>query len=518
MPSKILVVDDERNIRESCLRLLQRKNYDAEGAESGAEALEKIGEKVYDLVLLDVRMPGMDGIEVLRRAREMVPDILILILTGHGTIDTAIEAMELGAIGFIRKPIAIDHLARSIDEALERGRMRKDNARLRALLPLFEMNKVFLSEVDEAKIVSLILETVASETGADITQVMLWDNEGNIIFNASNKLPPVGESEVKAADEMVKRAASTLAPVVVSREAGTVLDTWDEIHLQHAGCDIYLPLVARGKAIGVLKVTKLENNVPFRPSDVEFLFTLCGQCAIAITNAKLFESVEKEHAEVEKLLRRVITTTEDERQRISLELHDGPVQSIVASQFAVETCRTLISKKSLDGVEDRLHSIKQMLLQSTKDLRRIVCDLHPPDLDKSGLLTAVQDYLSDVERADEIKCGFEVRGTTVPLAHSTERGVFYVVREAITNARKHAEASEIHVTFEFADNNLTVEVSDNGKGFDPTTDDVYFKAGHLGIRSMKERAKALSGSLTIESKPRKMTTVRLVVPLDKETD
>ena len=124
MPNKILVVDDEKHIRDSCIKLLQRKRFDAEGAASGVEALEKIENNVYDLVLLDVRMPGMDGIEVLRRAKEIAPDLLVLVLTGHGTIDTANEAMVLGAAGFIRKPIAIEDLAESIDKALERGRRR----------------------------------------------------------------------------------------------------------------------------------------------------------------------------------------------------------------------------------------------------------------------------------------------------------------------------------------------------------------------------------------------------------
>jgi DNA-binding NtrC family response regulator len=124
MPLKILVVDDERHVRDLCIELLQRKRYDAEGAASGYEALGKLEEKVYDMVLLDITMPGMDGIEVLRRAKEIAPDILVLVLTGHGTIDTANKAMELGAAGFIRKPIAIEDLAERIDKALNRSRRR----------------------------------------------------------------------------------------------------------------------------------------------------------------------------------------------------------------------------------------------------------------------------------------------------------------------------------------------------------------------------------------------------------
>ena len=124
MPNKILVVDDEKHIRDSCITLLRRMRFDAEGAASGVEALEKIGKEAYDLVLLDVRMPGMEGIEVLRRARKIAPDLLVVILTGHGTADTAREAEELGAVGFVRKPISIEDLAKSIDEALDIGRTR----------------------------------------------------------------------------------------------------------------------------------------------------------------------------------------------------------------------------------------------------------------------------------------------------------------------------------------------------------------------------------------------------------
>ena len=124
MPNKILVVDDEKHIRDSCIKLLQRKRFEADGAASGIEALEKIGKQAYDLVLLDIRMPGMDGIEVLRRAKEIVPNIVVLVLTGHGTIDTANEAMGLGAAGFIRKPISIEDLAETIDATLDRVRKR----------------------------------------------------------------------------------------------------------------------------------------------------------------------------------------------------------------------------------------------------------------------------------------------------------------------------------------------------------------------------------------------------------
>lgn len=90
-----------------------------------------------------------------------------------------------------------------------------------------------------------------------------------------------------------------------------------------------------------------------------------------------------------------------------------------------------------------------------------------------------------------------------------------MVREAITNVRKHAAASEINVLVEFQDDNLIVDVSDNGKGFDLSGEDIGFDTEHLGIRSMKERAKLLKGNILIDSRPGKGTTVKLVVPINK---
>ncbi len=513
MPEKILIVDDESHVRESTMLLLRRKGYATEGAESGIVALEKIAEESFDLLLLDIKMPGMSGLELLRQAKEINPDIMALIMTGYGTVENAIEALELGALGFVRKPMPINELANVIDDTLARGRLRKENARLQALMPLFELNKVILSEVDENKLLGLVLNTVISEIGVDIAQILLWDDDGNLIMRAVRGLSSTEGIGRIVVDEMAVKASLTVEPVVVSSENSNIPSTVKKTKLQQSGCNIYVPLIIRGKVIGVLKATKFGNKKIFAQGDTEFLFTLCGQSATAIANARLFESVQRKQAEVEELLKRIINTTEGERLRLSLELHDGPIQSIIASQYNIEACRLLISKNQLSKMGAKLYDIEQMLSQSTHNLRRIVHDLHPPALDKAGLISAVQECLSNLERDNGIGCHMEVRGSPVRLDSPAERGVYYIVKEALSNVRKHADASGIRVAVEFQDDSLTIDIVDNGKGFDLLAKYDEADTDHLGIRSMKERARMLNGSIVIDSKLKSGTRVKLVVPI-----
>lgn len=127
MDSKqILVVDDEKNIRFTLKEALTAEGGKIDSAMNGEEALEKMQEKDYDLVLLDLKMPGMDGIDVLHRISEHYPGVKVIILTAHGTIDIAVEAMKLGAVDFIQKPFAPAEIRELVNNVLKRTEIKHD--------------------------------------------------------------------------------------------------------------------------------------------------------------------------------------------------------------------------------------------------------------------------------------------------------------------------------------------------------------------------------------------------------
>ena len=115
---RILVVDDEDIVRTSCSRTLSPEGYDVRLAKNGAEGLKMANEERFDLVLTDLKMPDMDGIEVLRIIKEQWPETAVIIVTGYQTVDTAVKAIKLGAYDYIEKPFTPDALITAVREAL----------------------------------------------------------------------------------------------------------------------------------------------------------------------------------------------------------------------------------------------------------------------------------------------------------------------------------------------------------------------------------------------------------------
>jgi two-component system alkaline phosphatase synthesis response regulator PhoP len=117
----ILVVDDEGAIRYSISKTLQRVGYQVHTASSGEEALEMLQRQEYDVVLTDIRMPGLSGVELLARIKEQAPDSVVILLTGYGSMETAIESLRLGAHDYLRKPSSSQEIRDSVSRGIERS-------------------------------------------------------------------------------------------------------------------------------------------------------------------------------------------------------------------------------------------------------------------------------------------------------------------------------------------------------------------------------------------------------------
>jgi two-component system, NtrC family, nitrogen regulation response regulator NtrX len=134
MPASILIVDDEDGIRESLSALLRDEGYDVESAESGEDCLEQIARRSFDLVLLDVWLKNIDGLETLARIQSRDAAPMVVMISGHGNIETAVRATKLGAFDFVEKPLSLEKIVLVVRNALEYMRLEEENRRLRAEL------------------------------------------------------------------------------------------------------------------------------------------------------------------------------------------------------------------------------------------------------------------------------------------------------------------------------------------------------------------------------------------------
>ena len=131
MAESILIVDDEDAILSSLSQVLEDEHYDVGVARSGAEALKAITAEPPDLVLLDIWMPEMDGLETLRRAREQAPGLTVVMMSGHGSIETAVRSIKLGAYDYVEKPLSLENVTLRVRHALDQHRLERENLNLR---------------------------------------------------------------------------------------------------------------------------------------------------------------------------------------------------------------------------------------------------------------------------------------------------------------------------------------------------------------------------------------------------
>lgn len=175
----ILVIDDEEIVRVSCIRTLQPEGYNVKVVKSGIEGLKMIEKENFDLVLTDLKMPDMDGIEVLKKVKEGWPDTEIIVITGYGTVSSAVQAMKFGSFDYLEKPFTPDQLLLVVSRALEKKRLIIENLQSRQeSISLYrlenivgtskEMQKVFQMIATVAPTITTVLLTGESGTGKEL--------------------------------------------------------------------------------------------------------------------------------------------------------------------------------------------------------------------------------------------------------------------------------------------------------------------------------------------------------------
>jgi len=169
----ILVVDDEQNIRNALVTMLEKRGYHVCGMGTGEEALEHLEQAKVDLVITDLKMPGIGGMEFLRRLRDKWSETEILVMTAYGSIDTAVEAMRLGAYDYLTKPIDRERFPVAVEKALERRWLATENRQLRDRL---ETRTRFAQMIGDSEAMQRVYRLVEMVAGSDVTVLLTGES------------------------------------------------------------------------------------------------------------------------------------------------------------------------------------------------------------------------------------------------------------------------------------------------------------------------------------------------------
>lgn len=295
---RILVIDDEDFILQLAKDILTKTNYEVKTISDGNEGIRLLESRKFDLLLTDIRMPEIGGLDVIKHVRTGNKEIPIIIITGHGTLDIAVNALRLGAQGFILKPFTPVELRAAVADALEKTRLLKENIKLRTLMPLFEFSREIISEIDPRRLLKLIVEIALKETRADAACICLMDEEtGKFQLCEEFGMSPdmVRNFIDKEAQKVVELISGEKKALLIN--PGAKPPHWFKEIAQAGDTSrrVYVPLTVRGNIVGILFVSRVSSEYPFSPSEVEFISVLSGQAAAAIENARLYEKLEQSY-------------------------------------------------------------------------------------------------------------------------------------------------------------------------------------------------------------------------------
>jgi putative nucleotidyltransferase with HDIG domain len=291
---KILVVDDEETIRNLCRHILTAEGYHVTTAADGASALHELGRGPFDLLITDLKMPGIDGLELYERVRAQWQDVVSIFVTGHGTLDTAIESLMRGVNGFVLKPFTQEELLNVVDRAIIGSRLKKENIRLKALVPLFELSKLLVTEIDLASLFKIITDVLVQEFAVDRVSLMLLDEAGEtLVVRASHGLPP--ETALRATRKIGEGVAGLVferrEPLIISGGKHPDQVVMDQINFADMpASSMSVPLIGKNKLFGVLSVSRLAG-APFTASDLQIVQIQSSQMVTAMENAALYDNL-----------------------------------------------------------------------------------------------------------------------------------------------------------------------------------------------------------------------------------
>lgn len=487
-PLNVLVVDDEESIRLAVERVLRRMGCQVHMAGHGEEGLEIVSSEKISLVFLDLKMPGIDGMEVHKRIRQIDDTILVIIITGYATIETAIEAMKQGAYDFIPKPFEVDQFRLVAKRAIEHIELSHDAARLEE-----EQRRTLFDLSTEKSRTRSIVEALPNG-------VMVTNSNGQVVLmNEAVKrhlnLNPGCEIGQRVEDYVTDEGLCSFVHQMSSTSVGPQDEPSCELSLEE---DKHL----------------LVKASPIHGDDQEYL----GSVVVFadISPIKKLDKLKSEFvAKVSHELRSPLSTI---HEQMALVIQD------MLEQEPVDRDQQILSR-----MQERTKGLIK-LVEDLLDLSRLEAGAayqEPQDVSIQDLLPRLVDMLRDQAGEKEQTLQLSMPDDPLRPVHADPNALECVFNNLISNAIKYSpEGGSIEVRLESADKALRVHVQDDGFGIDPKDQERIFERFYrvknaktrlitgsgLGLPIVKGILDDLGGRIAVQSEPGQGSTFTVILP------
>lgn len=486
--TQILVIDDERDIREGCERILSRMECKVFIAANGMEGLEIINREPISIVLCDIKMPGIDGIEVLSRIRESKKEILVIMITGFATVETAIEAMKRGAYDFVSKPFTPDQLRIVVKRAIEKLRLIQETEALR-----IERERNLADLGMEQSRIRTIIETLPNG-------VLVTNMTGQVVL-----LNPV---------------AIKYLGIDVSRKTGEQIGTY----LQDKGLCDYIMAISQGAYRITDDIPSYELVLP------EERYVLVqgrpvpgagNECLGAVVNLaditamKVFDRLKSEFvAKVSHELRSPLSTI---HEQLAMVIQENAIGYSEDSQYMLGR-----AKEKTQGLI--------ALIGDLLDLSRIEAGnvgQNPVPVQVDDIVERVVEFLKVQAQRKEQQLVYKPSAVPVAPILADAMAIESIFGNIITNAIKYTpDKGKIIVTVEALARCVSISVEDTGFGMEkkhlPRIFEKFYRVKDentrfitgtgLGLPIVKSLVEALNGTISVESELGKGTIFTVTVP------
>jgi len=290
-----LVVDDEKLIRELLEDFLGLEGFQVTTAEGGEQALEMLSQENFDLVLTDLKMPKMSGLQLLSQAKQLKPSLVVIIMTGYGTLDTAIDSMKQGAYDYLLKPFKVEDVLRIVSRGLRQGRLEKENINLKQTLHIYDASEAISSTLELDAIYAYALKAVDALLDPDYAALYLKNEKSGHYDISLEFLGEQGE-ELKgmrgqlSANELLKFFDQHKPCLLYDREIA-------KAYLEQPATTPLVsftafPIRAKEEISGFIVAVSFNRNKIFEEGQRRAMTIIANRIAFAIENAILYENLQ----------------------------------------------------------------------------------------------------------------------------------------------------------------------------------------------------------------------------------